>query len=367
MRLTSLTAAALGLLATLPASADTIRLRSSVRLDAQQTSVTLGAIARLDGAEAAALASTVIAERDPATLLEISVDDVKRRLDNAGVHWGRVNLSGRAILVRPAAAAGTAAPGAMRAVAVNPPVRRGERVSNALEVNAADLAAGNDLGGAIARQTALALGVTPGSLRLRFESRDAATLERPSHGADFELIPQTDYGSDRVGLQVRIWENGRIVDRTRVSFEPLVEAPVAFMRREVPRSGVLTADDFGTETRWLPPSQHAIAATPGAIAGRVTTQRLKAGAIVRSKHVRQRALVQRGDRVNVQCLVGGMVIRMNAEALEDGALGEPVELRRPGERSVFTATVIAPGELTLDLSTASGTAAARNPSEGRGS
>jgi flagella basal body P-ring formation protein FlgA len=64
-------------------------------------------------------------------------------------------------------------------------------------------------------------------------------------------------------------------------------------------------------------------------------------------------VVERGDRVKVRCLVGGIVIALKAEARADGAEGDTIELRKLGERSTFLATVTGRGEAIVDLASSS--------------
>ena len=52
----------------------------------------------------------------------------------------------------------------------------------------------------------------------------------------------------------------------------------------------------------------------------------------------------------VRCLVGGVVISLEAEAKSDGAEGEKIELRKLGERDTFLGTVAGPGSALIDLS-----------------
>ncbi len=76
---------------------------------------------------------------------------------------------------------------------------------------------------------------------------------------------------------------------------------------------------------------------------------LKAGDVLKKKHVKRDVLVKRGDRVIVRCLVGGVVISLDAEARSDGAEGDLIELRKLGERATFMARVSGPGAAILDL------------------
>ena len=80
-------------------NADTITLRPSVRLSANSNSITLGDIADLDGPEALSFAALPVAKpSDSNDIIELSINDIRALLDDAGAHWGRVNLSGRSVI-----------------------------------------------------------------------------------------------------------------------------------------------------------------------------------------------------------------------------------------------------------------------------
>ena len=72
--------------------------------------------------------------------------------------------------------------------------------------------------------------------------------------------------------------------------------------------------------------------------------------MLRNTDLKRPALIERGGRVTVRCLVGGIAIAMQAEARDDGAEGDRIELRKLGERETFFAIVTGPGEAVVDLS-----------------
>ena len=51
----------------------------------------------------------------------------------------------------------------------------------------------------------------------------------------------------------------------------------------------------------------------------------------------------------VRCIVGGIVISLEAEARGHGAEGDTIELRKLGERDTFIATVTGPHAAVMDL------------------
>lgn len=86
--------------------------------------------------------------------------------------------------------------------------------------------------------------------------------------------------------------------------------------------------------------------------GRAVLKSLRAGDVLRQKHIRRETLIRRGDLVIVRCLVGGIVISIHAEARADGAKGQTIEFRKLGERATFLAEVAGHAEAVVDLARA---------------
>lgn len=334
------------------AAADSVVLKGSVRLAIGVSDVRLGDIADLDGPRAERLADTVIAEvRNPAAAMEIALSDVRQALEDAEVHWGKVQLSGRTVIVRPAAGPGATPPMAMTAAAIEQTDERGREARPTSELEPAGaLVELPTLEGAVARAILAGLGIGPERLRLRFDEADREVLDSDLETYRYEIQPLSSCFSDRIELSVRAWSGGRIEAHYDLTVTPMIRCEVAVARHDLGRGDELRAEDLSGESRWLPPSQVANNSTLVHAVGRVTDAPVKAGDVLRKRDVKHAVVVKRGDRVMVRCLVGGVVITLEAEARDDAARDERVELRKLGERETFFATVTGPGAAVMDLS-----------------
>jgi flagella basal body P-ring formation protein FlgA len=331
---------------------DDIVLRGSVRMQAGAETVTLGDIAELTGPAAERLAGTVVGSiPGGAEALEITVGDVRQRLDDAGAHWGRIQLSGGRVIVRPAVPAAATPPLAMTPIAIDPPATSREvEVPTTVRELAADLVDRPTLRGTLARMFVESLGVDPNRLRLAFNDHRTGLLETDASAARFEIRPLGLLASDRVEFKVRQWADGHIEQQSSITVLPMLNVDVALPKRDITRGEQIRAEDLTVEPRWLLPSQaNAMTGLVQAV-GRIADDRLKAGEPVLERHVKHEQVIKRGDRVMVRCLVGGVVISLEAEARSEGAAGETVELRKLGERDTFMATATGPGAAVLDLS-----------------
>ncbi|MDY7109396.1 MAG: flagellar basal body P-ring formation chaperone FlgA [Planctomycetota bacterium] len=337
---------------TASAQADSIRLRASVRLSAGDDVVRLADIADIEGAEAERYAELAIAEIDDARAREITVRDVRRKLDEAGAHWGRINLNGRAVIIRPPRGRAASAPGAMAAVSLAA-VRE---VSDDDDRPAADdrLAAEIDdddtLRGALARYLIRGLETEAQNLRLIFDHHDDDLLDQSARKQRFELKPEGSLRSDRITFTVRVWSGGRIRETRQVALRPMLRLPTAVLQRDLDRNEMIDRGDFAVTESWLSPLQASMTCDPDTLAGHLARRRMAEGDVLRERSVRRPTLIERGERVNVRCLVGGVVITLQAEACADGADGEAIEFRKLGERDTFLATVTGAGEAVIDLS-----------------
>jgi flagella basal body P-ring formation protein FlgA len=334
------------------AAGDEITLKGSVRLETGAKAVRLVDIAELAGPLAHRYAETVIAEVSGGTeALEITVSQVRRMLAEAGAHWGKIQLNGRNVIVRPAVGCAAAPPMAMTPVSIEPKAkpRRANAPRTTYEM-AVDLIGLPTLRGTVARLIADGLGVDPEKLRLVFDDRNTSLLDTHENAFRFEIQPLGNLNSDRIELSVRAWSEGRIQQRHMLTVRLMINTDVTVLRRDISRGEQLHEEDLSVEARWLVPSQAGTMSSMIEAVGRVADTRLKAGDALRASHIKREQVIKRGDRVMVRCLVGGIVISLEAEARSEGAEGDQIELRKLGERDTFMATATGRGSAVVDLS-----------------
>ena len=331
-------------------TADEIALKGSARLATGAGEVRLGDIADLLGPEAERYADLVVGRiQDSTAAIEISVRDIRAALTDAGAHWGKVNLNGSTVIVRPTITVGSAPPMFMTPASIDQVQRRPHRIRREGFVVAETVIDLPTVQGAVTRTIIAALGMGPESVRLTFGDRDRSLLELELNTHRIEIQPLSNLDSDRVELSVRVWSHGRVVHQQSISVHLMTRTGVVVLRHDMSRGDIMHEEDCTVERRWITPIQASTLCGLVEAVGRVTSMPLKAGDVLKKKHVKREVLVKRRDRVIVRCLVGGVVISLEAEARSDGAEGESVELRKLGERDTFMATVTGPGAAIVDL------------------
>lgn len=343
------------LLAASGAFGDSIVLLDTAHLGGTGSVIRLSDVARLDGAYATELGTLELGSVDARTgrTLELHIGDVRSRLDEHGVHWGRITLSGRRVLIRSDVAAGRSGLLAMQpldttAAGLQAAPRR------AMQRTMADEVIGDStLRGQLTRRIAEVLEVEANRLQLDFPIDRNGLLETPSAEGQFEIkLLNSPRKSNRLEFEVRRWSNGVPSSRELISVEPAIRTTMTRLRSDVPRGRPVLAEHVESVQQWMSPLERHDRIAPESIDGRAAAVRLRAGTILRTRDLKQPLLVRRGDDVRVSCLVGGAVMTLRATAESGGVAGETITLRKGRERQTFNARITARGEAVLELDTA---------------
>lgn len=351
----SLTLAALTISVTSYVNADTIQLRRSVRLKQAGQPICLEHIAILDGELAETLAETIISPAPSSEkAFEIPLATVRASLRDLKVNWGLINISGSKVIVRPAIASVVQPPLAMQAMTIKPLVEQAPTITQAKSmpfIDATSLVLEPTLRGFIAMHALEKLGTDATDTRFAFSHNDSKPLSLSASDFRFELSSSgTTSRSDRIQIVAQVWENNAHVAEHSILVKPKLKTQVSIIKRGIARNETIHERDLETVTQWLSPTAIQENASPTYAYGRVATSNLRKGDFLRSTDIRRKVVIQRGDTVTVNCLIGGHVLRCQAKAQEAGSIGQMIELQKLGERSVFFAVISKSGECVLDFS-----------------
>lgn len=316
--------------------ADSITLRASAQATLG-TPLRLADIAALEGPDAARLADTVIVAdaREKAgqhTRFDVSLNDVRDALADASVNWGRLTLRGSTCTVR-----------------VRAPQTSSETGAESTAATATDAPSGPVVGDTVRGALRNALGVADENLRIEWDGRDASFLRRPAWGLRIETQPATSSSSARQTIIVRLYEGQTLLDERSIRADVEVNTQVLTLKRQIERRETIRAEDVAAQRVWLAPSGSRPISEPADAIGRVAESRLEAGLILRESDVEQPIAVQRGERVIVHCISGGIALKAKARALADGRIGQFVEMRLEGRNGTFMAKVSGHGVAVLNL------------------
>lgn len=327
-------------LASTAVQADQIKLNA--RANVKPGEVKLKDIAELTGTEAQTLGEIVLGKLDGDSLT-IALSDVRSKLNEKGVNWGRLSLRGfmqcqvnttrqtaAPVEVEPAAAAG------------------GNVVANPAVYVASDTIL--TVGDRVIAQLVTHAGLPKDDLRIVFGARDQDALKLSILKGRWEVEPLNSAKIGRVLVTVRQWEGDRIINTYRLTADISQRALCVVALRDIKRSEIFAAADIEIHEVYLDQQHQSPASDVRNVIGMVAKLPVDKGQLVMVDQIARQELIKRGDRLSVRCIVGGMVIKTMARAMESGAMGDSIVVANMDSNERFTVRITGSKEAILSLS-----------------
>ena len=126
-------------------------------------------------------------------------------------------------------------------------------------------------------------------------------------------------------------------------------AQVLVASRTLPRQHTLTNGDLRFQR--IETSRHAGSyhEDKSALVGQQTRRSIRPGQIIGTQHVTQREIVSRGQRVTILAENGSIAIRMQGEALENGTLGDRIQVKNTSSGRVVEGEIQPSGHVRVAL------------------
>ena len=174
-------------------------------------------------------------------------------------------------------------------------------------------------------------------------------------GLRVDVIPPADVKLGQTSLTVTLWDAERQLKSQRVQFQVLRRHRVAVARTSIQRDSALTPAAFHFENRFL--AKRVDELSEDELLGMTPRNQLNRDDIIELKLLRKTAprtltpVIRKRDRVQATYSRGGLFLQLqNAEALEDGRIGDVIPLRNPGENGrEFSALVLGPGRVEIRM------------------
>lgn len=330
--------------------------------------VTLANIAQLHGDAAEKLADVEIAKITGGDQV-VQMVDVRRKLSEAGVHWGKVTLRGATRIV----VAGRDRGG-------DTPKERRENPDDARTHIAANLVGAVDLGSTTPPVQPVAAKTEPTDQRLDAMARPARTLRRilvemileriSAHPSDvrltfdgdseavldltdadfrFEIEPVGSRPVGRVPIIVRRYQAGQIAGTERIRVDVAVRRAVVVAQRTLGRKQTIAASDVSVEIRWLDTMTAEPLADASALVGQRIVGMVREGHVLTADDVTAPVMVKRGQMTTVRVVSGALVLKTVARALDDASSGDSIRFRNDRTREEFIARVTGPQEAIMQI------------------
>lgn len=126
-----------------------------------------------------------------------------------------------------------------------------------------------------------------------------------------------------------------------------VRLPVLVSRVAIERNATLEVSQLERKVMPLERLRQGFHQDPAEVVGQSARRSLRAGQVIGPASLAPPVLVRRGQRLTVLATAGGLSASVEAEALEDGRLGERIKLRNTSSRKPLEAKVTGPGQVQL--------------------
>ncbi len=124
---------------------------------------------------------------------------------------------------------------------------------------------------------------------------------------------------------------------------------VVVSARPLSRGNVLAAGDVELTEMEVTSLAGGYLSAPEQAFGKALRRNVQIGAVLGPGLLELPKLIQRGERVQIIARTGGMEVRMEGEALEDGAKGEVIRVRNRSSKRGVEARVAGPGTVEIRL------------------
>lgn len=157
-------------------------------------------------------------------------------------------------------------------------------------------------------------------------------------------------GGRRIGnVTVGVECNGTKPWSLYVQAKVQMMADVVVARRPLPRGSVITLDDVALEKRDLSQLNAGYLTDLERVVGMTLKHAVRAGLALTPTLVDAPVAIRRGQTVTILARQGGLEVRMEGEALADGAVGELIRVRNRSSELAIQAEVIAPGVVQVRM------------------
>jgi flagella basal body P-ring formation protein FlgA len=200
------------------------------------------------------------------------------------------------------------------------------------------------------------LGVEEKDLTVRLQNAFMQAIPaavRESDGLRIEITPPTRKGLGLVNMQVQLWSDSNLVLSRSASFEVRKRHRVAVARVSLTRDVPLDERAVQFENRLLAAEMDEL--DPAQVRGRSVRANVSAGSILQMRDLQTTTgastpLVKRGEMVQVNAMSGRLRTTLrNAEALQNGGLGETIELKNRESGQNLAGRVVGPGKVLIQI------------------
>jgi flagella basal body P-ring formation protein FlgA len=126
-------------------------------------------------------------------------------------------------------------------------------------------------------------------------------------------------------------------------------AKVLVSKSSVRKGNTLSADDLAWTERPLNTLSSGYFMEAKDVIGMFARRNIRSGTVIAPKHLRPPYAVRKGESVVIKASIGGIEVKMNGQAMSDGATGDVITVTNQSSRRSVEAEVIRPGVVQVRL------------------
>ena len=251
----------------------------------------------------------------------ITLNDIRSKLAGAGVNMAVVCLKG-----------------ASRCV-VRRPTEMPTEQDAPQGLSARKAAAEQSLQAQIQRFIDARLAEYGGKAEVNFRRTPAALLALSGPAYTFEIETRSNRKLGTFELLVTIQHGSAEPQIQKVTVEVALKKDVIVAISPISRGQTITRADIMTEQRSFKKLEHIGMTKPATVIGQEAKRDIRMGDMVKAGDIKSKVLVKRNDLVSIRSVRNGIAIESTGKALDNGALGESIEVRNEGSEETFWARV----------------------------
>ncbi|MBF0382459.1 MAG: flagellar basal body P-ring formation protein FlgA [Magnetococcales bacterium] len=155
------------------------------------------------------------------------------------------------------------------------------------------------------------------------------------------LVP----GRNTIAVNVLVDGDSKKKIQVSAIIKRMLEVPV--IKRSLKRGSLVNAKDIKWKRLEVTRTIDGLLVDEQDVIGMVTQRSVKAGMPLRMKWFAEPLAIDRGERVKVKFVKGGLVINTTAVAMSKGRVGDTIQLRNPKSHIRYEAKVSAPGQALI--------------------
>ncbi len=125
--------------------------------------------------------------------------------------------------------------------------------------------------------------------------------------------------------------------------------PVVISRVSLPRGSVISRQLLALREVESSSLNYSYFRDIDQVAGTEVVRPIQANSVIFTNMVQAADAIRKGDDVIIKAQVGGLSVRIKGQALQDGALGEQIQVRNTQSRRIIRAVVTGPGNVLVPM------------------